>query len=89
VAENESNVWLDLASDAYTTSTTYLDAYLRPEWERAIRQWQGKHAVGSKYLSDAWQKRSCVFRPKTRAAVRKNEAAAAAAFFSTQDVVEI
>lgn len=89
MAETDSNIWLDLARDAYTTSTTYLDAYLRPEWERAIRQWQGKHTVGSKYMSDAWQKRSCVFRPKTRSAVRKNEAAAAAAFFSTQDVVEI
>jgi uncharacterized small protein (DUF1192 family) len=81
--------WLSLARDAYTASTTYMDAYLRPEWERSMRQWQSRHAADSKYHHDAYKGRSKVYRPKTRGAIRKNEAMAAAAYFSTQDVVSI
>jgi hypothetical protein len=88
IIESEPD-WLGIARDAYATSTTYMDANLRPQWERNIKQWQGRHQDDSKYCSEMWQKRSKVFRPKTRAAVRKNEAAAAAAFFSTQDVVSV
>jgi hypothetical protein len=47
------------------------------------------HPQGSKYLSDAYRARSKFFRPKTRAAVRKNEAIAAEAFFQTEDVVSV
>lgn len=81
--------WLSLASDAYEASTTYMEAFLRPEWERSIKQWQGRHAADSKYLHDAYKGRSKLFRPKTRGAIRKNEAMAAGAYFSTQDVVSI
>lgn len=81
--------WLSIAREAFKTSTTYMDAYLRPEWERSIWQWQSKHAADSKYASEAWKGRSAVFRPKTRSTIRKNEAACAAAFFANQDVVSI
>jgi hypothetical protein len=54
-----------------------------------LRQFQGLHPQGSKYLSDAYRARSKFFRPKTRAAVRKNEAIAAEALFQTTDVVSI
>ncbi|MGH2721614.1 MAG: portal protein [Actinomycetota bacterium] len=81
--------WLALAGNAYEASTTYMDAYLRPEWERSLKQWQGRHAADSKYTNDAYKGRSKMFRPKTRGAIRKNEAMAAAAYFSTQDVVSI
>jgi hypothetical protein len=47
------------------------------------------HPNGSKYRTPAYLSRSRLFRPKTRSAVRQNEAAAVAAFFSTQDVVSI
>jgi hypothetical protein len=83
------NDWLTIAREAYRTSTTYMDAHLRPEWERSLRQWQGKHGADTKYGSDAWKGRAAMFRPKTRSTTRKNEAACAAAFFATQDVVEI
>lgn len=81
--------WLQIASDAYAASTSYFDASIRPEIESAIRQFQGVHPSGSKYLSDAYRSRSRLFRPKTRAVIRKNEAVAAEALFSTLDVVSI
>jgi hypothetical protein len=81
--------WLDLAKIAYSGSTTYFDAYVRPAIEQGIRQFQGRHATGSKYLSEAYKLKSKTFRPKTRTAIRKHEASAAMAFFSTEDVVNI
>lgn len=56
---------------------------------RSYRAWRNEHAEGSKYLGAAWRNRSRLFVPKTRAAVRKNLAGAAAALFSTEDVVNV
>lgn len=81
--------WLQLASEAYDGSTSYLDTNYRAQWERNIRQFRSQHPLGSRYLSDTWKHKSRFFRPKTRTAVRKAEAAAAAALFSTADVVDI
>ncbi|MCK0507916.1 portal protein [Aromatoleum anaerobium] len=81
--------WLGLARNAYDMSTTWFDASVRRDIEQDIRQFQSRHPMGSKYSSDAYAARSRLFRPKTRSAIRKNEAVAAEAFFSTQDVVSI
>ena len=81
--------FLAMARDAFTGSTTYFDSSIRPQIEAAIRQFQGVHPTNSKYNSDAYKSRSRLFRPKTRATIRKNEAAAAEAFFSTADVVTV
>lgn len=81
--------WLQLARDAYSASNTYFDASIRHQIEADLRQFQGLHPSGSKYLADVNKSRSRLFRPKTRATIRKNEAAAAEAFFSTNDVVSI
>lgn len=81
--------WLMLSRQAFEGSTSYMDTNLRAQWERNIRQWQSKHPTGSKYLSDSYKGKPKFFRPKTRAAIRKHEASAAAAYFSTQDVVSI
>ena len=80
---------LQLARDAFSGSTSYFDANLRPELERDLRQFQGKHPAGSKYLSESYRSRSSFFRPKTRAMVRSAEATVAEALFSTQDIVSI
>jgi hypothetical protein len=80
---------LRLAREAFTTSTTYFDTAIRGGLINDLRQFQGQHPQGSKYLSENYRARSRFFRPKTRSAVRKNEAIAAEAFFSTQDVVSI
>lgn len=80
---------LRLAREAFTSSTHWFDASVRPQIEAALRQFQGLHPTGSKYHSDAYKARSRLFRPKTRAAVRRAEAVAAEAFFSTNDVVTV
>lgn len=85
----DSATALQLAKDAYSASTTYFDASIRKQVESDIRQFQGQHPLGSKYLSDGYRARSRLFRPKTRSAVRKHEAVAAEAFFSTRDVVSV
>ena len=81
--------WFKLAEQAHHASQTYMDSNLRTKWEDGLRAFSSRHAQGSKYTNPAYEKRSRVYRPKTRAAIRKNEAAAAAAFFSSMDVVSI
>lgn len=80
---------LELARDAYSGSTDYFDANIRNRIEQDIRRFQSRFPSGSKYLSDGYRTRSRVFRPKTRSAIRKNEAVAAEAFFSTLDMVSV
>lgn len=81
--------YLALATAAFEGSTSYLDTNYRTQWERNLRQFRSMHPVNSRYLSEAWKAKSKFFRPKTRAATRKAEAALAAALFSTSDVVDI
>ena len=81
--------FLRLAQSAFEKSTDFMDANLRKDWESNIRAFNSEHPKGSKYSSENYKNRSKVFRPKTRASVRKNEAACAAAFFSTKDMVNI
>ena len=51
--------------------------------------WRSQHPPGSKYSSDQFKHRSKAFRPKTRSTILREEAKAAAAFFSTDDVVSL
>lgn len=81
--------WLQLGQNAYLSSTTYVDNNLRKQWEDGIRAFHNQHSSESKYNQPAFEKRSKLFRPKTRTIIRKNEAAAAAAFFSSMDVVSV
>lgn len=85
--EPNNSPWLKRAVDAYTGSTTYFDANVRPQVESNLRQVQGRHPSGSKYYSDAYRSRARLFRPKTRGMVRKNEAICAAAFFANEDAI--
>jgi hypothetical protein len=80
---------LQVARDAYKSSTTYFDGNFRKQMEDALRMFQSKHPLDSKYNSDAYKYRSKLFRPKTRSVIRKNEAAAATAYFSNIDVVNV
>ena len=81
--------WLKLSKQSYDSSTSYVDNNFRKRWENAIRMFNSKHPADSKYGSEAFKHRSKIFRPKFRSAERKNEAAAAAAFFSNMDVVNV
>ena len=81
--------FLTLAQQAYSSSESFVNSYLRPQWEDGLLQWQSKHSRQSKYSCDSTKGKSRLFRPRTRALIRKNEASAAEAFFSTQDVVAV
>jgi hypothetical protein len=80
---------LDMAKDAYSASTTYMDQYLSPEWQKNERQWQSKHPLGSKYSTDDYRFRSKLFRPKTRSTGIANEADCAFAFFSNPQAMDV
>lgn len=81
--------WKRVGQNAYLNSTSYVDVTYRKTWDDSIRAFHGQHPADSKYSSPAYDKRSKLYRPKTRSIIRKNEAAAAAAFFSNMDVVSI
>lgn len=80
---------LRLIAIAESQARSFAESHLRASWTRSYRAYRNEHFDGSKYRSDRYKARSKIFRPKTRAAVRKNMATAAAALFSTQDVVSI
>ena len=81
--------WLQLARDSFSTSTNFLDTNYRRQVEDNINMFNSRHVAGSKYLSDNYKHRSRLFRPKSRSVVRKNEAAAAEAYFANIDIVNI
>lgn len=81
--------WLERGRLAFYASTNYVDTNFRKQWEDSIRAFNNQHSSDSKYNHPAYDKRSKVFRPKTRTIIRKNEAAAAAAFFSNMEVVSV
>ena len=66
-----------------------MDSNLRKQWEDSIRAFNNQHPTDSKYNMPQFEKRSRLYRPRTRTIIRKHEAAAAAAFFSNMDVVSI
>ena len=85
----KENKWIRIARQIYEGSTEYVDANLRYQWEKSLSMFNNKHPAGSKYLTGAYEKRSRVFRPKTRSAVRSLQSAMSVAFFTNEDVVSI
>jgi hypothetical protein len=78
-----------LGREVWDSSTNWLASGRRARWNDSLRAFQNLHSSGSKFLSGDYRYRSTMFRPKTRAMVRRDEAATAAAFFSNEDVVSI
>ncbi len=81
--------WLKLAQDAYADSTSYIDENYRQIWDDSIRAFNSEHPADSKYNAPSYSKRSRLYRPKIRSVIRKNEAAAASAYFSNMDVTSV
>lgn len=81
--------WLKRAASAWEVSDSYYTTNLEARIVRNQHLFDSKHPPGSKYTSDAYKYRSKVFRPKVRTAIRKTEAGAVAAFFSTIDAIAI
>ena len=84
-----SSDWLAITRNACKDGEQYFNSGIRREMEEDVRQFQGRHPLGSRYASEHYQGRAHYFAPKTRATIRKNEAVAANAYFSNTDVVEI
>jgi hypothetical protein len=80
--------FLQLARDAFSNSNDYFVTNVAPVYEKNVKQYRGRHEDPKYELRQAKFK-SSYFNPKTRAAIQKHEAAGAAAFFSTNDVVAI
>ena len=83
------NPWLRTARQSYESSSEWVDANLRYQWEKSLSLFNSKHPSGSKYLSSSYDKRSRFFRPKTRTAVRNLQSAMSIAFFSNEDVMSV
>ena len=81
--------WLKRAQDAYRDSTSYVDTNYRKAWDDSLRAFNNEHPGDSKYNTAAFEKRSKLYRPKLRSIMRKNEAAAAAAFFSNMETTDV
>jgi hypothetical protein len=85
----EQDEWLQRARTAYRSSTDWFDAVIRPQVQRNIAHFKSRHAQGSKYHHPTFKARAGIFRPKTRALIRRSEATTAVAFFSTSDLLNI
>lgn len=88
-SETGDKTWVDLFKRALNAASTYQGAKLTSAWARNYRAYSNRHFNGSKYETPRYRNRSKVFKPKTRMAVRKNDATAASALFSTEDVVSV
>lgn len=79
---------LERAREIYTTSSDYLDSNITTIWETSLAHFNNEHSPSSRYRRTNY-KRSNLFRPKTRANIKNQEANLAAAAFSTQEYVDI
>lgn len=80
---------LALARQCYASSETYFNAAHRTRLMDAMARFNSEHPKGSKYWSPSFDKRSKLFRPKTRSYVRSREAAAVIAMFGSADIVSV
>jgi hypothetical protein len=79
--------YLHLITIAEQQANLYVQQVNRRAWSRSYRAFHNEHFVGSKYGHRDWSNRSKIFRPKTRSAVRKDQAAVAASLFGTVDAI--
>jgi len=86
---DEDAEWLKLVVESRQSAESFLNSSLRRQWEQNYALFNNRHPPGSKYHSELYKKRSRLFRPRTRSTVRKNEAAAAAAFFSSTKLTSV
>lgn len=89
VVYEDDKQWVDCFKAALKSARDHQQNKLETAWARNYRAFANRHFNGSKYDTYKYRNRSKLFKPKTRAAVRKNDATAAASMFSTEDVVSI
>jgi hypothetical protein len=82
--------WLQRAQLVQRAATQWFDSSVRQGVQRNYAHFKGRHAASTKYASANYTRhRSSLFRPKTRSMMRRTEAAAAVAFFSTADLLSV
>jgi hypothetical protein len=81
--------FLIMAANAYRESSSFWETNFYRTWQHSLANFRNQHPRGSKYHTDAYARRSRLFRPKTRSAVLRGEAAANMAFFATEDTVTV
>lgn len=79
--------FLGLVREAEQQALLYVQQANRRAWSQSYRAFHNEHFVGSKYTRPDWRGRSKLFVPKTRAAVRKDNAAVAASLFNNIDAI--
>lgn len=78
--------WLKISRSGWQQGEEWFSSVMRPRLERNIAHFKSRHEPGSKYHREEFKKRSRLFRPKTRTALRKLIAAAVRGFFSTENL---
>ena len=86
--EFSTGALLGRAQQIFSQSSNYLETNIVSKWERNLAHFGGSHARDSRYKAEGF-KRSDVFRPKTRAVVKSQEAGLATAMFSTTNLVSV
>ena len=87
--QRHADAWcIGKALELYTNGRNYLDSNITLAWERNLFHFRSEHGPSTPYTRRDWR-RARTFRPKTRANVKAQEAAHAAAAFATQDYMAI
>ena len=82
VKDTGSDFWMQVAKDAYTTSTTWFDANVRSRIEMNVSMFQSKHLQGSNYNSEEYKYRPRALRSYVRERNRKStDVGSGASFF--------
>lgn len=79
--------YLGLVREAEAQARLYIEQTNRRAWSDSLRAFHNEHYLGSKYTKPDWRGRSRLFIPKTRSAVRKDNAAVAASLFNSIDAI--
>jgi len=79
--------WLRLQRESWSQADDWFETTIRHRMEKNLSHYKNLHAAGSKYNREEYRKRSRLFRPKTRTAIRKMAAKAVRAFFATDDAM--
>lgn len=89
VGDMNDTQMLQLAQQCFQSSEDYFNATQRTRIMDAMARFRSQHPRGSKYWDESFSRRSKMFRPKTRSMIRKREAAAVQAIFSTSKVTTV
>jgi hypothetical protein len=79
--------FLGMVRECESQALLYVQQANRRAWSQSYRAFHNEHYIGSKYTRPDWRGRSKLFVPKTRAAVRKDNAAVAASLFNSIDAI--